>query len=464
MTPISTQHFSDWTAGRWSQTPPDTIEDFSIDTRIIKPGQLFVAIKTDARDGHDFLENAKEQGASAAIVTKEAPQIELPQLVVANAEKALHELAIQQRIEYAGTTIGITGSCGKTSTKELLAVLLGEATLKTEANFNNHLGVPLTLLRLRPDHLNAVVEVGMNATGEIASLTRILQPDYSIITTVAPVHLEGVHSLQGVAEEKAEMVKATKKLAILPVQCFRFPAFTDLRTPCLIAGEPEPGREYPESSRFIDFSLDQKPDNTDIVLRYKEGKVLSFSVSRISNGMARNMVLSLLLCLELGLDTHDLQSRLGTWKSTDMRCERARLGDLDFFIDCYNANPASMRDSLEYFNSITPEDRPRYYGIGGMKELGEYTEEYHQELGRSFKLRSIDKLYLTGDEVDGFLSGFREAGRNDDHVKVFKSTNEIAKELRHLEGFVFLKGSRTYALESIYHKLKEIYIPMESTC
>ena len=464
MTSLSTQHFSDWTGGQWTSTPPDTVEELCIDSRTIQSGQVFVAIKTEARDGHDYIEQANENGAVAALVSKKQPQVDIPQLVVPDTEKALRELALQQRIEFSGTAIGITGSCGKTSTKEMLALLLGEGTLKTFGNFNNHLGVPLTLLRLRMEHKQAVVEVGMNATGEIASLSRILQPDYSIITTVAPVHLEGVHSLQGVAEEKSQLVKATKKLCVLPVECFRFPAFASFTTPCLIVGKPEPGREYPASSRFVDFSLDQQADKTDIVLRPKGGSVLSFTVGRTSNGMARNIGLSLALCLELGLDTHTLQSRLDDWSPTDMRCERDTLGELDFFIDCYNANPASMRDSLEYFNSITPIETARYYVIGGMKELGEYTEEYHRELGRSFKLRSMDRLYLTGDEVDGFLSGFRAAGRDEEHVKIFNDHMEVVKELRHLEGAVFLKGSRSYALETIYHKLKEMYRPVESTC
>lgn len=464
MTPLSTQHFSDWTGGHWLGTPPESVDDLTIDTRKLQSGQMFVAIKSDARDGHDFVEQAKESGASAALVSKAQAHIDLPQFIVPDVEKALRDLAIQQRIEFSGTAIGITGSCGKTSTKEMLALLLGEDTLKTFANFNNHLGVPLTLLRLRPNYKQAVVEVGMNGTGEIASLSRILQPDYSIITTVAPVHLEGVHSLQGVAEEKAELVKATKKLSVLPVQCFRFPAFASITTPCLIVGKPEPGREYPKASTFIDFSLDQQLDKTDIVLRPKGGAVLSFTVGRTSDGMARNIVLSLALALELGLDTYTLQNHLENWQPTDMRCERDQLGELDFFIDCYNANPASMRDSIEFFNSTTPEETPRYYVIGGMKELGEYTEEYHRELGRSFKLRSVDRLYLTGDEVDGFLSGFRAAGRDEEHVKVFKDPAEVVKELRHLEGAVFLKGSRSYALETIYHKLKEIFRPVESTC
>ncbi|MCB1121079.1 MAG: hypothetical protein KJT03_06000, partial [Verrucomicrobiae bacterium] len=145
-------------------------------------------------------------------------------------------------------------------------------------------------------------------------------------------------------------------------------------------------------------------------------------------------------------------------------CERVKLGELDFFIDCYNANPSSMRDSLEYFNSITPEDKPRYYVIGGMKELGEYTEEYHRELGRSFKLRSQHRLYLTGIESTGFLAGFRAAGRNEEHVKVFRSNQEVVKELRPLEGSVFLKGSRSYALEEIFNKLKELHVPLQTTC
>lgn len=464
MTPLSTEHFSDWTGGRWTKEPPGEVKDFCIDTRKLEAGQMFVAIQTENRDGHDFLENARAAGAVAALVSRETSLVDLPQLVVSDTEKALRELAIQQRMEFSGKAIGITGSCGKTSTKELLALLLGAGTVKTPGNFNNHLGVPLTLLHLRKDDKYAVVEVGMNAPGEIPSLARILQPDYSVVTTVAPVHLEGVGSLQGVAEEKAALVRAARKLSVLPVQCFRFPAFSKLRTPCLIAGKPEPGRDYPASSRFVDYNIDQSPKKTDVVLRYKDGKVLSFSVTRISNGMAGNMVLCIILCLELGLPSHDLQSRLENWRSASLRCERVKLGELDFFIDCYNANPSSMRDSLEYFNSITPEDKPRYYVIGGMKELGEYTEEYHRELGRSFKLRSQDRLYLTGIESTGFLAGFRAAGRNEEHVKVFRSNQEVVKELRPLEGSVFLKGSRSYALEEIFNKLKELHVPLQTTC
>ncbi|MCZ6674140.1 MAG: UDP-N-acetylmuramoyl-tripeptide--D-alanyl-D-alanine ligase [Verrucomicrobia bacterium] len=464
MSQLSTKHFSDWTGGRWTQSPPEEIVDFQIDTRLLQPGQAFVALKTNVRDGHDFLEDAKSKGASAALVSKKLPHVDIPQLVVANTEKALHDLALQTRMEFAGMVVGITGSCGKTSTKELLSVLLGEGTLKTQGNLNNHLGVPLTLLRLRKEHTFAAVEIGMSTPGEIASLARITQPIYSIITSVAPVHLQGVGSLEGVAKEKATLVEATSKLTILPVECFRYDPFIRLKAPCLIAGKPEPGRYYPDSCRFVDFSLDQKPDKTDIILRPGAGRVLSFTSARTSNGMARNMVLSLLLGLELGLDAHELQRRLDTWKSGDMRCERATVGELDFFIDCYNANPSSMRDSLEYFRATSPDERPRYFVIGGMKELGEFTEEYHQELGRSFKLRSIDRLYLTGEEISGFLAGFRAAGRDEEHVQVFEEPDKVVKELRHFEGSVFLKGSRAYTLETIYQKLKKIYHPVETIC
>lgn len=464
MSRLSTQHFSDWTGGHWSQPPPEKIDDFSIDSRTLKPGSLFVALQTQTRDGHDFVATAKAQGALAAMVVREQIQVELPQLVVGNTQKALRDLALQNRNEFSGTVIGVTGSCGKTSTKDLLGILLGDKALKTQGNLNNHLGVPLTLLRLRPEYSTAIVEVGMNTPGEIASLTRILQPHYAVVTGVAPVHLQGVPSLEGIAAEKAEMAKSVRSLTILPVECFRFSAFQNLKTACLIAGKPEPGRLYPGGSRFVDFSLDQKADKTDIILRPQGGAVLGFSVDRTSTGMARNIVLSLLLGMELGEDAHALQSRLLNWQSSGMRRERDRVGGLEFFIDCYNANPSSMRDSLEFFNATTPEDSPRYYIVGGMKELGEFSEEYHMELGRSFKLRSIDSLYLTGEEKGGFLKGFRAAGRDEDNVQVFDSPADVVKQLCHLEGSVFLKGSRSYALETIYHKLKELHHSVESTC
>lgn len=464
MNPISTQHFSDWTGGRWLGTPPEEVGGFNIDSRSLETGDLFVAIKTEARDGHDFIEMAKQNGAVASIVSKQQPQVDLPQLVVEDSVRALRELALQNRIEFTGTVVGVTGSCGKTSTKELLGLLLGKETLKTQGNFNNHLGVPLTLLRLNESYKKAVVEVGMNTPGEIASLARILQPMYSIITTVAPVHLEGVSSLEGVAVEKAALAEATKTLTVLPVECFRFSAFTKLKTPCLIAGKAEPGRYYPEGSRFVEFSLDHSANKTDIVLRPSGGSVLSFAVRRISNGMARNMVLALLMGMELGLDAYQLQTRLEAWETAELRCQRDLVGELDVFVDCYNANPASMRDSLEFFNATTPAEKPRYYVIGGMKELGEYSEEYHRELGRSFKLRSVDRLFLTGEESAGFLAGFRAAGRDDDNVQLFKTPDEVVKELRLLDGSVFLKGSRSYALESIYLKLKELHRSAETIC
>ena len=270
--------------------------------------------------------------------------------------------------------------------------------------------------------------------------------------------------MEGVAVEKAALAEATKTLTVLPVECFRFSAFTKLKTPCLIAGKAEPGRYYPEGSRFVEFSLDHSANHTDIVIRPTGGSVLSFAVKRISNGMARNMVLALLMGMEMGLDAYQLQSRLETWESAELRCQRDQVGELDVFVDCYNANPASMRDSLEFFNATTPAEKPRFYVIGGMKELGEYTEEYHRELGRSFKLRSVDRLFLTGEESGGFLTGFRAAGRDDDNVQLFKTPDEVVKELRLLEGSVFLKGSRTYALESIYLKLKELHRPAETIC
>ncbi|MBH54682.1 MAG: hypothetical protein CMI18_10085 [Opitutaceae bacterium] len=461
---LSTQHFSEWTGGKWSQDPPAEITEFNIDSRKVEDRQVFVAIRTGRRDGHDFVKNAKSRGAVAALVTREDPKLEFPQLVVPNVEKALHDMALKVRIKFTGTLVAITGSCGKTSTKEFLSSLLGDGNLKTRGNLNNHLGVPLTLLRLNKEYENAVVEIGMNAPGEIAGLARISQPDYSIITTVAPVHLQGVGSLEGVALEKAALAAATQVLTVLPSTCFRFAPFSDLKAPCLVAGKPEPGRYYPVSCRFVDFSLDHSKNQTDIVIRPSKGRVMSFSTGRTSNGMARNMVLCLLLCLERGMDPNDLQARLNIWKPEDLRCERIQLGGLDIFLDCYNANPSSMRDSLEYFQATTPEDRPRFYVIGGMKELGEYTEGYHEELGRSFKLRSIDRLYLTGREVNGFIRGFRTAGKDEDLLKVFDDDREVVTELKDQAGSVFLKGSRAYALENIYLQLKSLNQQIEATC
>lgn len=464
MKSLSTHTFADWTGGRWNKCPPEAVTGFNIDSRIVRPGQVFVALATSERDGHNYVVSAQSNGAAAALVSREIELADIPQLVVEDPLKALQEIAGNLRRGFEGVVIGVTGSCGKTSTKDLLTKLLPATTLKTQGNLNNHLGVPLTLSRLRSRHTHAVVEVGMNAPGEIAHLARLTGPDYSVITTLAPAHLKGVGSIEGVAREKAAMASATRKLTVLPTDCFRFPAFRELEGPLLAAGKPEPGCAYPKNIRFRPFEIERFASMTLVHLDGEGGLSMKFQCNRMSQGMARNTVLALLLGLELGLEPPLLQARLKLWKPGQLRGEHAWVGDLSFFIDCYNSNPLSMRDALDHFHAITPEESPRFYVLGGMGELGPYTEEYHWQLGESFQMRAGDHLFITGPEMSGFLAGYKSAGGDESKVTSFEDPRMIVQELRGCKGAVFLKGSRAYRLETIYAKLKEELYPLRAIC
>lgn len=461
---LSTRSFAVWTGGRWNKRPPEGITAFNIDSRIVRSGQMFVALATSERDGHDFVSSAQSNGAAAALVSREIDRVDIPQLVVENPLQALQKIAGNHRKGFGGLVIGVTGSCGKTSTKDLLTQLLPTTTLKTQGNLNNHLGVPLTLSRLRPGHTHAVVEVGMNKPGEIAKLANLTGPDYSVITTVAPAHLQGIGSIEEVAFEKAAMAAATQKLTVLPTTCFQFAAFQALESPLLAVGTPESGISYPENVRFRHFEIEHHAGMTRVYLHREKGPDLKFQQNRMSEGMARNTVLALLLGLELGIDAHLLQTRLKLWKPGLLRGERAWIGNLSFFIDCYNSNPLSMRDSLDHFHAITPEETPRYYVLGGMGELGPYTEEYHWQLGQSFQMRPEDHLFITGREIFGFLAGYKTAGGDESQVTIFEDKQAVVQFLREGKGAVFLKGSRAYMLETIYEELKKEHYSLRAVC
>jgi UDP-N-acetylmuramoyl-tripeptide--D-alanyl-D-alanine ligase len=234
-----------WTNGRWSRVPMTAPVGFSADSRRLLPGQAFVALRTDKRDGHDYLGEAQKAGASAAIVALEVKGVDLPQLVVADPLAALQAVARGHRREFQGTVIGITGSAGKTSTKELVAVLLGgeaAGVLATEGNLNNQIGVALTLCRLDPErHRFAVVEAGISAPGEMAKLAAMIEPDIAIVTLIGAAHLEELGDLKSVAREKALLAASLRKggVCIFPSSCEAYAAFRELPAGSCLVVEPD---------------------------------------------------------------------------------------------------------------------------------------------------------------------------------------------------------------------------------
>ncbi len=444
-----------WTGGRWTATPVSPLTGFTMDTRQLRAGQVFIALKTDKRDGHEFLSTAQAAGASAAIVAVADPKLAMPQLVVADPLVAFQAIAHEHRRAFRGPVIGITGSAGKTSTKNLLALLLGgEAggVLATEGNLNNHIGVPLTLTRLNPAvHKFAVIEAGISAPGEMAPLAAMIEPDLAITTLVAAAHTAELGGLEGVAREKAVLPAAVRPagMAIFPKQSAEFAAFRELNVRQLVVERAEVVRPEEPPKDKVYFAVTQRGDSTAVALAYGPPPPLVFTFRRVSDGMAQNAVLAICAALWLGVSRTDIQARLAGWQPAKLRGEIRHENGRLLYLDCYNANPAAMADALAAFQAIAPADQTRLYVIGGMEELGDESSAYHRALGRSLRLRAGDRLFVIGSQAHDVCAGVLEQGDFTSQMRIVSTLEPVAACLAEWRGAVFVKGSRRYQLETI---------------
>jgi UDP-N-acetylmuramoyl-tripeptide--D-alanyl-D-alanine ligase len=437
-----------WTGGRWSRSPGGVLSGFNQDTRTLTPGQVFVALRTEQRDGHDFLGEAAVRGASAALVAREDAGSPLAQLVVADPLAAFQRIAREHRREFHGLVVGVTGSAGKTSTKDLLQLLLGgpPAAYATEGNLNNFIGVPLTLTRLdRLVQSAAVVEAGINTPGEMAVLAEMIEPDHSVVTLVGPAHLERLGSLAGVAEEKSRLPAANRPggLAVFPAHCWAHECFRALANPLVLVPAHEDMVRV--SGRTVGFTVLHRPERTEVTLDGKR----TFVLRRVSGGMAQNAALALALASELGLPDAKLQERLAGWAPSKWRGELTQVGPALVYSDFYNANPASMQDAITAFAGLVRPELPRLYVLGCMEELGAGSPEYHRQLGRSLVLRPGDFLFVLGTQAAAVRAGLLENGNDPAQVAVVDDVAPIRARLQGFTGAAFLKASRRYRLETV---------------
>ncbi len=471
MSSFAPEKLATWTGGTWTRIPEGAITGFNQDTRTLRPGQVFVALKTERRDGHDYLREAQLGGAVAALVSRAVPGAPLAQLVTADALAAFQRIAREHRREFCGTVIGVTGSAGKTSTKDLLARLLGGSPdvlateenlnksveahaaaarelspiLKTEGNLNNHLGVPLTLTRLTPAHRAAIIEAGVNAPGEMAGLAEMIEPDHSVVTLVAPAHLEKLISVEGVAAEKAQLPAANRPggLAVFPDSCWAHAPFRALPNPLVLV--PADASSPAGAARSLRFSVTQRSDRTELILAGQR----RFPLRRVSAGMARNAALALALASELGVPDDTLVARLADWHPSAWRGELRRHGAATVYCDFYNANPASMADAIDAFNGAVDAALPRLYVLGSMEELGTGAAGYHRQLGHMIRLRPGDFLFALGSQAAALRDGLLDNGNAAAQIAVIAEVAPVRERLAEFSGAVFLKGSRRYQLETV---------------
>jgi UDP-N-acetylmuramoyl-tripeptide--D-alanyl-D-alanine ligase len=444
-----------WTGGRWTAQPVSPLLGFTIDTRQLRAGQLFVAIKTDKRDGHDFLPAAQAAGASAALVASADLSLTLPQLVVEDPLAAFQAIAREHRRTFTGPVVGISGSAGKTSTKNLLALLLGGnagGVLATEGNLNNHLGVPLTLTRLDPVlHRFAVIEAGISAPREMAVLAGMIEPDVAIITLVAPAHTAELGGLGGVAAEKAVLAAAVRSegVAIFTRASAEFPAFREITGRQMVVEPMRLDRAADPEGNNVVFAIEHREDSTSVTLAYGTPPPQGFTLRRVSDGMAQNAVLAICAARWLGVSDEQIQARLADWQPAKLRGELRQEDGRLFYLDCYNANPASMADALDAFYAVAPDDQPRLFVLGGMEELGIESEMFHRALGRTLRLRAKDFLVVIGDEAEAVRLGAMDNGSRAEQIALVVSLEPISARVAGWNGAVFVKGSRRYQLEKV---------------
>ncbi len=420
----------------------------STDTRAIAPGQLFVALRGERFDAHDFLDQALASGASALMVADVAKlPADVPALLVDDTRLALGRLAAAWRAEFALPVIAVTGSNGKTTTKEMIAAILkaafGDAVLATRGNLNNDIGLPLTLLGLDGSHRAAVIEMGMNHPGEIAYLAPLGAPTVALITNAQRAHLEGMGDLDEVAHEKGAIFSGLPLNGVAVINADD--AYAGLwRT---MAG----GRTV--RSFAIDHPADVRGKVRQhglqqlVELSAAEG-VASITLQVPGRHNARNAVAAAAACLAAGIPLAAVVEGLQAFAGVKGRLQRrAGKNGAEILDDTYNANPDSVRAGIDVLASTIGR---KLLVLGDMGEIGEACGQYHDEIGGYAKSQGIDVLFALGDAVKQAVRNFGEGARH--FCNIDKLIAAVDKELGP-ETTVLVKGSRFMKMERVTNAL-----------
>ncbi len=440
-------------------------ESYSIDSRTVSPGQLFFAIRGRKRDGHQFVWQALERGATGAVVEQaffeQAPADRASILLaVRDTTKALQSLAHQVRQKWGKQVIAVTGSTGKTSTKELIATLLATrfSVHKSPGNLNNDYGLPLALLALEPGHDLAVIELAMSAPGEIARLARLASPETGVVTNVAPVHLEFFDSVDSIARAKRELIDNLSAPSGLPVSPTAVLNYDDSRVRQFARGFP---------GRVVTFGFDPGADVRGFELSRAgtagvefrvEGRGLDglFSLLLPGRHNAQNALAALAVASLFEIPGVKLRSALASFQNLPLRGEILTLpANVTLVNDSYNSNPLAMESMLETLAGW-PGARRRIVVAGEMLELGPTSPEWHRAIGRKCAASAVDWLLAVEGNARFMLEGATSAGLPPERAQFFVGAEQAAEYCRKLlepGDVVLVKGSRGVHLEKVIELL-----------
>ncbi len=435
-------------------------ERLNTDTRSIEKGDLFVALKGERFDAHDMLGQAAEKGACALVVEQET-SLDVPQLVVDNTTTALGSISAEYRRGFSGKVIAITGSCGKTTLKGMLDAICNEsgACMSTRGNFNNHIGVPLTLARLNASFDFAVVEAGTSNPGEIAYLTDLIKPDVAVVTNVMPAHIGGFGSLSAVAKEKSAIYGDERSNAIAVVN------LDDKNLNILsahIAGRRMIGFTLNELGNFADADVSETVSLVSasvdelgcysFVAKYRKNetdeKTISVSLPVIGMHNIANALAAISAAVTVGISFDHIKQGLEkfTGENGRMQVKRSDSGAI-VIDDSYNANPGSVKAAIDAMAGW----KDSILVCGDMAELGEDSLRLHKEVGEYAKSKKIKTVMTVG--VDS--KALSEAFGGGEHFSNKAALEEALKPLINEKSLVLIKGSRSAAMETVVRSLTE---------
>ncbi|MEN8139920.1 MAG: UDP-N-acetylmuramoyl-tripeptide--D-alanyl-D-alanine ligase [Thermodesulfobacteriota bacterium] len=452
------------TGGRFiSGSTKVTFGAVSTDTRTLAPGDLFLALTGPRFDGAEFAREAVQRGAGGLIVAAplEDEDIKVPVIQVADPERALGDLASYRRAAMADLkVVAITGSSGKTSVKEMCSAILGEEynVLKTKGNFNNLIGMPLSLLPVDPNHDVAVLEMGMNRPGEIARMAEIADPDIACITNIQPAHLSGLHSVDGVAKAKGELFEGCKSWSILCVN------FDDKRVRGL-------AREMHQDIIGFGRHRQAKVRATHVKNMGEEGMVFTLHIGservRLNlRAMGEHNVSNALAAAAIshaaGLEICQIVAGLEKCRPVEKRMEVVTVQGLKVVNDCYNANPASMLAAFDAVAAMAGKGKSIAI-LGDMLELGEVSEKAHRRLGESVACKGFDYLLVFGEYARIVAQGAMDASMRLHQVRRLPDKEAIVAELLGMVeneeigagDWLLVKGSRGMCMETIIEQLRK---------
>lgn len=445
-----------WVNGRLSGNEATVADNVSTDTRTLTEGSLFVAIRGEKFDGHEFIGDAFSKGARIVISEEEYPvDGDRAVIVVGDTVKALGDLARNYIRTFDITVIGITGSVGKTTTKEMIAQILSTQynVHKSMGNFNNHIGLPLSVLNLDRSHSVAVFEMGMSAMGEIDYLSRIIQPDIGIITNIGISHIEKLGSRQNILRAKLEIINGMKENGVLILNgddellsglegLLPMPVvFYGISEECNVRGY---GIES-LGEKGVRFTVNIRNRDVDIFLPVP-------GIHNVSDALA-----AIACAIEMGITDENIQNGLIRYSSEKMRLNIVDYGNIKVINDTYNAAPSSSMAALSVLREVSGPRRSIAV-LGDMLELGEYSEEAHRSVGACVAHENISYLVAVGELARDYVTGAVEAGMDQDRIMHFSDLESAVYSLKELikpNDVVLFKGSRGMHLDRIIERVFE---------